>query len=511
MTVTATAAGPSVGAGPSATVERLARVAVAVAALVPIGLYLYVALRRIGYPFELEWLEGGAVEIVNRVLHGQAIYGPPSAHFVAYPYPPLYFWLSAAVAKVIGIGFVPLRLVSLLASLGSFAVLFEIVRGETRDPVAGLVAAGLFAATYDITNAWFDIGRVDSLFVFFLLAAVAVARRAGGVRDGALVGLLVFLSFFTKQTALLAATPMLVYLVVVRWRVGVAALGSLAALVALSTVVLDAATHGWYGYFVFVELARQGVNHKAVGSFVPVSLLRPTGWAIGLGAVGAAVGWRRRSAVRWPLWAAVAVGMIGASWVSLVHQGGTSDVLIPAYAAVALVAGLGYDALRRAAGPWRGVAAVLLAALVVVQIVHVSRQPLHEIPTAQSAAAGRHFIALVASLPGAVIVNDHPWYDTMAGKASWAQSEAVHDVLRGGPSVARTDLLESIARAVASPSVSTVFADEPGNPLGPGFWRYFRVGPPVFHCFRCFFPVTDVPRRPYLRYVRRTDPPPTRS
>jgi hypothetical protein len=51
--------------------------------------------------------------------------------------------------------------------------------------------------------------------------------------------------------------------------------------------------------------------------------------------------------------------------------------------------------------------------------------------------------------------------------------------------------------------VTTVFGDDPGDTIGPGFVRNFRLGPPVFKCARCFFPVTDVPRRPYLRYDRR--------
>lgn len=496
-------AGPVRRARVSTTVAAGARVAAGAAALVPVALYLYVALRRIGYPYELEWLEGGAVEIVNRVAHGQGIYVRPSLHFVAYPYPPLYFWVSAAVAKVTGVGFVPLRLVSLLSSVGSFALLFHIARRETGDPVAGLVAAGLFAATYDITNAWFDIGRVDSLFVFLLLAAVAVARRADRAGEGIAVGALVFLSFLTKQTALLAAVPMLGYLLVARRRAGAAALGTLVALVAISTVLLNVLSHGWYWYFVFEELAHQGVNDKAVHSFWSVSLVRPAGWAIGLGVVGAALGWRRGSTVRWPLWTAVVVGMVGASYVSLVHSGGSSDVLIPAYAAVALVAGLGYDAVRRAGAAYPAAVGTLLALLVVVQVMHDSRQPLHEIPSARSAAAGRQFIALVASLPGQVIVADHPWYDTMAGKAAWAQSEAVHDVLRAGPSAARTDLLRSSAAVLGSPAVTNVFLDTPGDPTGPHFLRDFQLGPAVFSCFQCFFPVTDVPRRPYLRYVRR--------
>ena len=140
------------------------RIVVVVAAVAPIAIYLYVAVRRLGYPFELEWLEGGEVEIVNRVVHGQAIYVAPSLHYVPYPYPPLFIWVSAAFAKVLGVGFLAPRLVSFLASLGVLALLWQLVRRETGDTVAGLVAAGLFAATYQASGAYFDLARVDSLF-----------------------------------------------------------------------------------------------------------------------------------------------------------------------------------------------------------------------------------------------------------------------------------------------------------------------------------------------------------
>ena len=110
----------------------MARGLVVVASLAPTAVYLYVALHRIGYPYELEWLEGGAVEIVRRVAEGQAIYVQPSVHYVPYPYTPLYFWVSGALAHVTGVGFLPLRLVSLLSSLGCCAVLIRIVWERDR-------------------------------------------------------------------------------------------------------------------------------------------------------------------------------------------------------------------------------------------------------------------------------------------------------------------------------------------------------------------------------------------
>ena len=505
--------GPREGGRVTASLWNASRVVVVVAAIAPIVIYLFVALRRIGYPFELEWLEGGEVEIVNRVVHGQGIYVAPSLHDVPDPYPPLFIWISAVFAKVFGVGFLAPRLVSFLASLGVLALLFHIVRRETGDTVAGLVATGLFAATFQASGAYFDLARVDSLFLALLLAAIALVPRATTWRGGAAVGFLLFLSFFTKQTALIAAVPLLLYLIFLRRRVGLAAVSTLGALLVVSTFVFDRVTQGWYGYYVFKELPSQGINAHALESFIPKSLLRPTGWAVVIGLVGLGLGlWSQRRGTpaadknpspNWSFWIVVGVGLVGASWLSLIHAGGSSDVLMPAYAAVSIFAGLGYDALIRSDAKYQAVLGAILAVVIVVQVVNLDRGSLHEIPSEASEAAGHRFIALVSSLPGQVIVADHPWYDTMAGKPSWAQSEAVHDVLRSGPGPARRDLLASIEATLASPSVSSVFGDDHGDTIGPGFTRYFQLGPPVFACTRCFFPVADVPRRPYLRYDRK--------
>ena len=104
------------------------RWAVFALALAFLALYFAIAPARIGYPFELEWMEGACVDHVRRVLAGRPLYVVPSLDFVPFVYPPLYFWVSAVAAKLIGVGFLPLRLVSFLSSLGCFAIIFPMVR-----------------------------------------------------------------------------------------------------------------------------------------------------------------------------------------------------------------------------------------------------------------------------------------------------------------------------------------------------------------------------------------------
>lgn len=485
---------------------RLIRVGVAVTALVPIVIYVYVALRQLGYPYELEWMEGGAVEMVGRVLHGQALYVAPSLHYVPYTYPPLYFWVSALVAKMTGLSFLPLRLVSLVSSLGCFGLLFWMVKRETNSIEAGMVAAGLFAATYQVGGAWLDIGRVDSLYLLFLLVSVAVARRAHGFGGGVLVGLAMSAAFLTKQSTLVAVLPLDIYLIAVRRRVGVAATGTLAAAVLGSTLVLDALSQGWYRYYIFGELIHQGTDSTIWWRFVPGDLVGRVGWMMGLGAVGLIIWWRRRSpTTEWPFWLAAAAGFVASSWVARAHIGGGQDVLIPAFAALALLGGLGYHTIRRTPSAHRTLVAAAVLAVLVVQVVSIGGHPTHLVPKSADEEAGRRLVAMIAATPGAVLVLDHPWYDTLAGKASWAQDDAIHDVLRAGPSEARTVLLHSIRAILATPQVGVVYIDSTSvDPvIQEALDRYYRPSGQVFSCYRCFFPVTDVAFRPYLRYVRR--------
>ena len=139
-------------------------------------MFLAVALLRLSYPFDLEWMEGGSVDHVVRVLAGQPLYVAPQVTFIPYEYPPLYFWLSAAVARLTGVGYLPLRLVSLVSTLAVFWCLARLVLEETGRWLPGLLAAGLYAATFRASGAWFDLARVDSLLLALFLWGLVIIR-----------------------------------------------------------------------------------------------------------------------------------------------------------------------------------------------------------------------------------------------------------------------------------------------------------------------------------------------
>ena len=91
------------------------------------------------------------------------------------------------------------------------------------------------------------------------------------------------------------------------------------------------------------------------------------------------------------------------------HVGGGQDVLIPAFAALSLLGGLGYGAVRRRFATHTTAIGILLLAVLVVQLAWIGGHPTHLVPTPADQRAGQRFVAMVASTPGQVIVLDHPW------------------------------------------------------------------------------------------------------
>ena len=154
------------------SLESIVKFLLSLAASASLAACAYVMLSRMAYPFELEWMEGGSLVHVWRILNGLPLYTPPSIDFMPFIYQPFYYVVSAFFALFTGFSFLPLRLVSALSTLLVIILLYRFTTRETGDRWLGVIAAGLFAGTFRLVGAWFDIARVDMLCTaLFLLGA----------------------------------------------------------------------------------------------------------------------------------------------------------------------------------------------------------------------------------------------------------------------------------------------------------------------------------------------------
>jgi hypothetical protein len=470
----------------------LVRLAAALLGLAVIATYVVMAVSRLPYPFPFEWLESNSLVEVDRILTGRALYAAPAVGYVPDGYPPLYFAVSAAAASVLGGSYLPLRLVSMVSSLVCFALLARLVQRETASACAGVAAAGVLAATYVVTDLWFDVARVDSLFLAFSVAALYAARWMRRTRGAVVTGLLLAAAFLTKQVGAAEGVAVLAALAFgPRRRLAVPAALTYGAVLGLSTLVLGLISHGWYVYYVFQLLGEHALSPAAAGQFFTVYVL-PT---LGIAGCGLVLGARRTPLVLLAGCAALIVeGAAG-----LVHTGGTVNDLLPAYLAVALLAGLamgsqpgglaGYwaDRLARAriaawpagrSGRWIGAAA---AALVIAQMASLfgGFHPARAIPASASRAAGGKVVAGLRALGGPIAVPGDPGLDLMAGLPPVAHQGATDDVLRGTNQAAIASFTRSAARAVAGRRFSAIVTDLAGPPDGypADLSRYYRRCP----------------------------------
>ncbi len=460
-----------VAARPLTAAERLIatlRALVLIAAAGYIVLFVVLACLRVRYPFELEWLEGAMVDHVRTILAGEPLYAKPSLHFIPLTYTPAYFYLAAGLTRLLGLqaGFLPLRLITIVSSLGVMGVLFRLAWRETGDAGAGLLAAGLFAAMFGWTDGWLDLARTDSLFLLLSLLAIYILRWSRTTLAGIVAGVLISLAFLVKQTGFLVAIPLALYCAWRGWRTVVAFAGTVAVIVFGSAAVLDRLFHGWYLYYVTKVPGQHPLAYEVLWGFWRFDLLRPM--PIALIASAAYLAWRVLHAWRDadPRARDIAVfyllataGLFGGALASRLHSLSYINVVLPAYAALALLFAL---AVQRS-GRLRGGFAYALA---LAQLLRLAYAPAALVPTAADAAAGRALLQRIAETPGDVFVPYHGYLPSLAGKSMHAHAVVIADVIRGGRTDTEKGLAADLAQAFREHRFSAIISVDTKTPVG---------------------------------------------
>ncbi len=451
--------------------EDFGPVAAVLRALVIIGSIGFVALYaalvclRVRYPFELEWLEGASVDHVRTILAGRPLYARPSLDFIPLTYTPGYFYLAAALSKLIGVGFLPLRLISIASSAGLLAVTARLAWRETGSALAGILAIGLFAALFGWTDGWLDLARTDSLFLLLTMLAVYILRWHSSATAMIAAGVLISLSFLTKQTGLIVAVPLALYCATRGWRPFVAFTTTVLAIVVGTTVLFNRLFDGWYLYYLYAVPRQHPVALQSVIGFWRYDLAGPL--PIALVGAGAYLLWRLRSPDRqMPLfYLLVASGFFGGAWLSRLHSLSFINVVLPAYLATALVFGIAVsNTLREVATHLTSVAgrrvAIATYGLCLLQLMRVAYSPVSFVPTAQDVAAGLHLIDSIKSAPGRVFVPYHGYLPALAGRDTFAHAVVIADVIRGGTTDVERGLADQLATALRTHQFDSIIAIE---------------------------------------------------
>lgn len=481
--------------------SRLARILRSGVVLGPAAYFAivtYIIVGRIAYPFQLEWMEGGSLQHVLRLQDGLPLYVRPSLEFTPYLYPPFYYYVSLGLAGLTGLTwFWPLRLTSVLASIGCTASVLLIVRRHTGSVYWGLLSAGLFVATFRLGGAWFDIARVDMLFVALLLAAqVIILSRP---RGEAWAGLLLGLAFYCKQTTATVAIPLLA---AVSWRRGAKA-GLRAALVcalvvALTTAVEDWRSGGWYSYYIFDLPGKHGLDKPFLDHLRLrwQKVFHPLAVATAFGILHATFGRRAAWKGDTGLTAVFVLGMLGLAIGAGLNRGSYDNVNVPAFAALAIVFGIaGCWLERQAVAPGTQLALWLTCA---VQFVVLGFEPRAQIPKPEDLAAGKDLVRRLGEAPLDVLIPSHAYLAKAAGKRSYAHQIALQEIQGAySPDGFQPDpeLAQVLRQDLAKRRFSLIVLDDK-HPFWCPVFKLYRPQPLPYAHAETFFPVTGKHTRP---------------
>lgn len=486
----------------SGWINKLLEFCLVALALYFIGAFLVAAALRISYPFELEWIEGGVLGQVSRILQGMPLYTKPSLESISLIYTPLYFYLAAALAKIFGLKLWILRVVSLTACLGIFVVIWNWIKKETEDLMAALVAVGFFAATYPLSGVWFDVGRVDSLFVVFLLLATWRALTEHSRFNLAASALLFCLAFLTKQSALLPIMLFVAYFmfrIKQSWLFIAVALGS----VLFCIVVLNYIHHGWFVYYVFTMPSQHPIMPTEFKRFWTRDLLHPLKPALSISAL-ALIMLVRQGRKFWP-YITLTIGMLAISWLSRLHWGGYDNVLMPSHAALAILTGLALAFSRNLFKSNEFISrlfSIAVGVIVLIQFAHLLYNPSKFVPTDRDIKAGFGLVENLKRIPGPIYIPFHTYLAAYAGKSYFAHAGAVQDIWRAKEGKIKEDLRNEIWNAVKKKRFNAIVLDDRDDffikELKAEIEKNYPFQEPAFKERNSFWPITGMRARPEI-------------
>lgn len=470
--------------------------------------FLAVATATLSFPFPLEWMEGQTLEAIERLLEGNPLYSPPSLDYVPFIYPPLYYYLNALLANAFGLDFFIPRFLSLLSTLGTCGVIALWLRKEGANWPITLLGPLLFLASYPLSGRWFDMARVDSLFLFLTLCGLYTLFYLRTFRGAALSAALLSAAFLTKQTALMIAFPVFVGLLFVAPRHALKTGALLAALLGLCLLVLNFLSEGWFVFYT-LELPKAHPFHtQAWEEFWTVDVA-PVALLFAL-ATCSLVLLLLQNPKKGLLYLGLAIGLIGSSYSSRLHSFGYINVLMPLHAFVAFGSALCLCLLSKPPlkkTPQTPLIAPTLSCaclLVFLELASLTYNPFALLPCAEATQKNQTFLQnLSQSAHHEILFPDIAFLPRQAGKPSQALGMAAFDLLRAqlpeNRQYIRHDFQKDLEEAIGQGHFSAILPG-PVLPL-PGLLSVYE--PSSVLCEPIPFVAGAIPFHPCVLYTKK--------
>lgn len=268
--------------------SRLLWVAVGAGLAIYLALTLWLGFMGLVYPYQLDYGEGIVLWFARQIAQGHPIYkGMAGFPYASSNYPPVAMLLAAALMPIFGDGYMAGRLLNLTSALIVAALIYRIVRAETREVRAGMLAALFFIGSTYIYH-WVPLFRADLIGLAFTLAGVYAIWEYSHIQQKfylLLATLFFLLALYTKHTLIAAPMAACFALFLRRKRDAITFAIGLGAVGGAIYLAMDYATNGAFTFglidsnatlFLPGQLAALVLNF--VVTFLPLLLLAVWEW-----------------------------------------------------------------------------------------------------------------------------------------------------------------------------------------------------------------------------------------
>jgi 4-amino-4-deoxy-L-arabinose transferase-like glycosyltransferase len=470
-----------------------------IATLIHFSIVTFIVISRINYRYDLEWMEGASLIEVYRIFFGQNLYVQPSLNYIPSIYPPLYFYLSAALAKIIGIGFLPLRIISITSSIGCLLVIFQAVKEKTQSIFCGFIAAGGFVAIFRLGGAWFDIARIDMLFIFLCLAGTYTLAKQT-TKASIIAGIFFSLALLTKQTAISIFGVLVITTLILFKKQTIPFICSFTFLTLVIYYYLNSSSNGWYQYYTLILPTSYQIRWSSLFATIQAAFLVEAVFII-IGILPLILDYRKVIQDKLLLYYySASIGFAGTAVIARINHGAYDNTLLPAYAIIAIIFGLGVGWLIlyfEFQNINNSLFQTIMWLAITIQFFLLGYNPIQQIPTLADRRAGDKLVSQISSVPGNVLIPYHNYLNLYAGKNIYFHFVAFNDI-RSLRTKTKPEL-RNILQQFHSTPFSLLIMDLPDNLIqNNGCANTENIN---YESNTTFIPVTGYSVRPTIEYI----------
>ena len=422
-----------------------------------IVLFLFAATLRLMYPYEVEWNEGAVLDHAIRVLDSKPIYTASSLDFSPFVYTPLYYYVTAALMRIGGIGLWSGRLISILATLLTALIIFRIVSRESSSRLLAFSGLALYIAFYHLTGFFYDVVRMDAFAILLVAVTLYVALYAR--RGFMFAAILTALAYFTKQQMIFILPSIAIGLWFQDRKQAYVYTGVSVIIIVLATVIVNSITHGWFSYFtssVPSVKASHEFSWQTLIEFYPKWMMGILGIFTFIILLGIVL--RNKQSVTERVIIFGWIFAVLSSSISFANPGGYQNVLMPLMLMIAVLFPISIAKLSSAIPQWP----LLAPSIQLCGFLALIYNPLGQtmlLASNRQKKAGDEFVQKLKEIPGEVLIPFHGYISSLAGKPPHVHFMAMNDALEMHDANSAR-LQHEIDSSLASHRFSAVILDE---------------------------------------------------